>query len=305
MVCMRTCTTMNEADAVNHGVVIGNEPYLEGDTAAIVEHAVAAEEAGWDGVFMGDHLVSGEWTDQPQNVFDPWVTLAGIATRTDDLTLGTWVTTLPRRQPWQLARDLATLDHLSGGRVMLGAGLGAEPLYTTFGQSWEPKRLGERYDEALDVVTGLWEGDSFSYDGEHFTVDDAVMRPTPLQDPRIPIVMGCWWPNKKPFARGADYDGIMPNWPSLFGREGADGASSPEEEVREMLEFYHGITDAPGEILLPIDPVGGTADYVEACKELGATWFLTTHVDEIYSEDGERDASNFELRERIRRGPPM
>lgn len=283
----------------NHGVVLGNVPYLEGDSTAIVEHAIAAEDAGWDGVFMGDHLIYGEWTDQPQNAFDPWITLAAIATRTDDLTLGTWVTTLPRRHPWQLARNLATLDHLSDGRVMLGSGLGAEPLYTTFGQAWEPKRLGEKYDEALDVITGLWEGTPFSYDGDHFTVEETVMRPTPVQEPRIPIVTGCWWPNKKPFARGARWDGIMPNWPSLFGRD--DGGGTPVADVRAMLEFYHGLTDDPGEIVLPVDPVGASTEYVETCKELGATWLLTTHADEIYPE---RETEGFSLEAQIRQGPP-
>lgn len=282
-----------------HGIVIGNTPYLEGDSADIIEQAVAAERAGWDGVFMGDHLVYGDWTDGPQSAFDPWITMAGIATRTDDLTLGTWVTTLPRRQPWQLARDLATLDRISDGRVMLGAGLGAEVLYTTFGHDWEPKRLGEKYDEALEVITGLWKGEAYSFEGDHFTVEEAVMRPTPVQEPRIPIVAGCWWPNKKPFHRGAEWEGIMPNWESLFGR--GDHAGEPEVELRAMLEYYYEIAEDPGEIVLPVDPVGASAEYVEACEELGATWLLTTHANEIYPET---ESDEFSLIEQIRQGPP-
>lgn len=299
---------MPDSEEVNHGIVIGNVPYFDGDTPDIIEFAVAAEEAGWDGVFMGDHLGYGDSDGQPPAEYDPWITLAGIATRTDELTLGTWVTTLPRRQPWQVARNLATLDRLSNGRVLLGTGLGVEEFYTTFGQSWEPKQLGQKYDEALEVITGLWSGERFSYDGEHFTVDDAVMHPTPVQDPRIPILTGCWWPNKKPFARGAEYDGIMPNWPSLFG-EGEygtrEGSGEPTEEVREMMEFYHGITDEPGDIVLPIDPVGASSEYVETCTELGATWLLTTHADEIYAADeSRRDTSAFSIEEQIRQGPP-
>jgi hypothetical protein len=134
------------------------------------------------------------------------------------------------------------------------------------------------------------------------------MRPTPVQEPRIPIVTGCWWPNKKPFARGATYDGILPNWASLFGagdQGTGEGTGTPEDDVREMLEFYNGIADEPGEIILPIDPVGGSSAYVDTCRDLGATWLLTTHVDEIYSDDGsERDTSDFSLREHIRQGPP-
>ena len=191
--------------------------------------------------------------------------------------------------------------------MLLGAGLGAEPLYTTFGQSWEPKTLGAKYDEALDVITGLWNGDQFSYDGDHYTIEDSVMLPTPVQEPRIPIVLGCWWPNKKPFARGADYDGIIPNWPSLFGRGEygtREGAGTPEKELREMMEFYHGLTEDPGEVVLPIDPVGRSEAYEEACKELGATWLLTTHADAIYSaQEPKRDTSNIDLIQRIRQGP--
>ncbi|MEF8813465.1 MAG: LLM class flavin-dependent oxidoreductase [Halovenus sp.] len=149
-----------------------------------------------------DHLVYADWTEQPRAAFDPWITMAGIATRTDDVTPGTWVTTLPRRQPWQVARNLATLDHLSNGRVPLGAGLGAEPLYTTFGEPRGSTTLGEKYDEALDVITDLWSGEPFSYDGDHYTVDEATMLPTPCRNRASLVVMGCWWPNKKPFARG-------------------------------------------------------------------------------------------------------
>lgn len=204
--------------------------------------------------------------------------------------------------------DLATLDHLSDGRVMLGAGLGAEPLYTAFGESWEPKRLDQKYDEALDVITGLWRDEPFSYDGDHFTVDDAVVLPKPVQEPRIPIVLDGWWPNKKPFARAAEYDGIMPNWPSLFRRGDhatREVSGTPGAEVREMMELYHTVADDTGEIVLPIDPVGASTQYVETCREVGATWLLTTHAGAIYSaEEAETDTSGFCLEGRIRQGPP-
>lgn len=293
---------------VKHGIVIGNVPYLDGDSPDIVELGVAAEAAGWDGVFMGDHLVTDEFSGGPQSAFDPWISFAAIAARTDSVTLGTWVTTLPRRQPWQVARNLATLDQLSSGRVLLGSGLGAESLYTTFGQSWVPKELGRKYDEALDVITGLWEGNSFSYDGEFFDVEEAVMRPTPVQEPRIPIVAGCWWPNKKPFARGREYDGIMPNFQSMFGRGEygtREGSGNPSGEVREMLAFYHEISDDPGEIILPVDPVGGSQTYVDTCLEMGATWLLTTHADAIYADDKEeRNTADFSLTSVVEAGPP-
>lgn len=111
---------------------------------------------------------------------DPWITLAEIATRTEEIRLGTWITPIPRRQPWQFARDLATLDYLSDGRVILGAGLGTSKENEMLGLPADISTLAERYDEALDVITGLWSGEPVSYDGTHYTIDDAVMHPAPV-----------------------------------------------------------------------------------------------------------------------------
>lgn len=244
-------------------------------------------------VFLADGLTP----DFPS--VDPWITLAGIATQTDTIQLSTWVTPIPRRQPWQVAQDLATLDHLSGGRVILGAGLGNKPNYTTYGREWKPKRLGQQYDEALDIITGLWEAEPFSYEGDYYSLEDAELRLKPVQRPRIPIVMGAWWPNKKPFHRAARWDGIMPWAPSFQGEEGLQGepvTGTPEEEVRELVEYYRGLTEVPGEIILPIDPPEAPADFKETCKDVGATWLLTTDLLEADAPD--------QNKERIREGPP-
>ena len=189
--------------APKHGLYLQNcEIYLE-DLATpnnMIEYAVAADEAGWDGVFLADGL----YPEFPS--IDPWITLSGVATRTSDVVLGTWITPVCRRPPWQLAHDLATLDHLSNGRVLLGAGLGTEGNYTTFGAEWNPKRIARRYEEALEVITALWKGTSVNYDGEFYTLDGAKLPYAPVQNPRIPILLGCWWPNKKPFQRAAAWD---------------------------------------------------------------------------------------------------
>lgn len=290
-----------------HGIVLPNWE-VEGDPDRLVEYAVAAEEAGWDGVFLADHLIfppSGPAEDHTEyGPFpDPWITLAGIATRTSEIRLGSWVTPVPRREPWQLARDLATLDRLSDGRVILGTGLGRSSDYTTFGESWEPKQLGQRYDEALDIITGLWRGEPVSYDGEHYTVDEAVMLPTPVQEPRIPIIVGGLWPNKKPFHRGARWDGIIPHYPGdgIMPEGGLDGVAEgsdrePEAEVRAMLEYYQDIADDPGDVFLPADPPHRSSEWLQTCNDLGVTWLYTRP----------RDASGqWELSmDRIRRGPP-
>ncbi|MFW6153451.1 MAG: LLM class flavin-dependent oxidoreductase [Halobacteriota archaeon] len=216
---------------LKHGIVLPNWE-VDGDTERLVEYAVAAEAAGWDGVFLADHLaMSGE--DGPPPFPDPWITLAGIAARTEKLRLVSWVTPIPRRQPWQVARDLATLDRLSDGRVILGTGLGRAFDYTTFGTPYEPKLLGRRYDEALDVITGLWTGEPFSYEGEHFTVDEAVMQPRPVQEPRIPIIVGGLWPNKQPFHRGARWDGMIPHYrgDGIIPAEGLDPDETGDQDL--------------------------------------------------------------------------
>lgn len=278
----------------NHGLYLQNSAADIGDQATpdqLVEYAVTAEGAGWDGVFAADVLTT-DW-------IDPWITLAGIASRTERIQLGTWVTPVPRRHPWQLARDLSTLDHLSDGRVTLGAGLGTEADYTTFGEPWEPIRIAGRYDEALEVISGLWRGEPFSYDGEHFTIDDAELQPTPVQEPRIPIVVGCWWPNKPPLHRGARWDGIMPYAPSFVGEAGLHGepvTGTPTEEVRDIMAYYRGIADDPGEVVLPVDSREAPPDFAGTCAELGATWLLTTN---LLEDDGHE-----ENLERIRAGPP-
>ena len=274
---------------MNHGLWLYDTGSL-GPTQ-LVDLGVAAEEAGWDGVFVSDSLPFAEYPD-------PWVLLAGIAARTGEIRLGTWVVPVPRRQPWQLAQEVATLDRLSDGRVLMGVGLGNDPDYEAYGRPYDTRKLGARFDEALDVVTGLWSGEPFSYDGTHFELEDAEVQPTPVQQPRVPILAGAWWPNEKPFRRGARWDGIMPYFPSLTGEEtgphGEVPSGSPMEEVREAVAYYHDIADDPGDVLLPTIPSVDDDEYADVCEDLGATWVLTTDLDGEYED----------ARQTVREGPP-
>ncbi len=275
---------------MKHGLILHNSLIAAED---MVEFAVEAENSGWDGVFLIDHLVypfNNPQAGQHANFVDPWITLAAIASRTRTISLGTWVTPIPRRQPWQVARDLATLDRLSNGRVILGAGLGVQQDYETIGQEWNPREIGRKYDEALEIIASLWTGEPLSFSGEHYEINDLAILPTPVQKPRIPIIVGCWWPNKKPVRRGARWDGIMPNWPAML--EGGQHG----EQVGELVDYYLSLTDTPGDIVLLADPVDAGSEYTELCKKLGATWLLTTTIGEsgTYSLD----------KQRIQDGPP-
>ena len=120
-----------------------------GDARTLADLAQLAEESGWDGVFLEDYIIHYDPTYV--RTYDPWVALAAMALRTERIRLGTTVTPIARRRPWKLARELITLDHLSGGRMILGVGLGdgAEQSFTHFGEVTDPKRRAEMLDEGL------------------------------------------------------------------------------------------------------------------------------------------------------------
>ena len=178
------------------------------DPRLLGELAYLAEQSGWDGFFIWDHL-SLEGT---QPIVDPWVALSVMAARTERIRIGTAVTPIPRRRPWRLARETASVDRLSGGRLTLGVGLGepADSEYERFGEDGSLKTRAAKLDEGLDVLTGLWSGEPFSYHGEHFRVEGARFLPRPVQQPRIPIWVGGQWPNRPPWRRAARWDGVYP-----------------------------------------------------------------------------------------------
>lgn len=144
-------------------------------TAADLAHE--AEAAGWDGFFVWDSV----WG------MDPWVTLAAVAVSTERIRIGTMLTPVSRRRPWKLAGETVTLDHLSNGRLILSVGLGApETGFAQFGEETDRKIRAELLDEGLDILTGLWRGQPFNYDGKHYRVRETTFMPPlpPVQSPR-------------------------------------------------------------------------------------------------------------------------
>jgi len=167
--------------------VWGEREHVRNPAEFLLNLAVAADKAGWDGFFLWDHIT---WF-VPAGMIDSWTMVAAIASQTKKLRLGTTVTPLPRRRPQVVARQLITLDHLSNGRAVLGAGLGGDARdYTAFGEEFNHKLLAEKLDEALDVITRLWSGNAISYHGKHYTLDNVTFLPKPIQEPRIPIWIG-------------------------------------------------------------------------------------------------------------------
>jgi alkanesulfonate monooxygenase SsuD/methylene tetrahydromethanopterin reductase-like flavin-dependent oxidoreductase (luciferase family) len=255
------------------------------------ELARAAETAGWDGFFLWDHIAF----EEPVPFVDPWVALTAMALSTTRLQLGPMVTPLPRRRPWQVARASATLDKLSGGRLVLGVGLGGDwwREYSAFGEPAEDRPHGAMLDEALEVLTGLWSGEPFSFAGQHYQVERAQFLPCPTRQPRIPIWVGGIWPHKAPFRRAARWDGVFPI--------GSGGGLAPED-VRALLAYIQPLRaaagqDAPFEVVLrghaARDAAGMArlADYAGA----GTTWWL---------EGFSHRTTPAELRAAIELGPP-
>ncbi len=261
------------------------------DGRALAELAHEAEDAGWDGFFLWDHI-GADW---PAPVADPWVLLAAMAMTTQRIRLGTLVTPLPRRRPWKLARETATLDQLSGGRLILGVGIGSDfgREYSAFGEAADAKLHGAMLDEGLDVLAGLWRGEPFSYSGQHYTVREARFRPTPTQTPRIPIWVAGMWPNKAPFRRAARWDGVVPMR--------ADEQPMTPDDIRAMLAYIHDHRTSADPFEVPLagftgheDPAAATAK-LDAYAAAGVTWWEEGFL------PGDTVAA---VRERIHAGPP-
>ena len=232
--------------------------------------AFEAEQAGWDGFFISDSIGG------PELIADPWIALSAVAMRTEQIRIGTTVTPLPRRRPWKVARETTSLDHLSGGRLVLGVGIGspASGEYERFGEDGDAKIRGEKLDESLEVITGLWSGEHFEFHGKHYELKNTVFKPTPLQVPRIPIWVGGEWPNMVPFRRAASWDGVYPI------RVDETGVTS--DNLKSILDFIdvHRVRKDPIEVVVQIGVVGDEKekqiDLVEKYEEEGLTWAIFT-----------------------------
>lgn len=279
---------------MNYAIYIPNMGPEFGNPRFATELAVEAEAVGWDGFFIWDHIAP-LGTKSNCAVSDPWVTLAAIAVRTTTLIIGTGVTPIPRRRPWKLARETVTLDHLSEGRLRLGVGIGTDDVreYSAFGEAPEDMVHAAMLDEGLSVLTGLWSAQPFSFNGTHYQVNDAHFLPAPLQHPRIPIWIAGFWPNKKPFRRAAQWDGV---W--VYGR---DTRLTPSD-IHEMYSYVqqHRTSTAPFDIVYGDETSGmdraSDAAYVASYAEAGVTWW----VEGLSHWRGSVE----EQRERLRRGPP-
>jgi alkanesulfonate monooxygenase SsuD/methylene tetrahydromethanopterin reductase-like flavin-dependent oxidoreductase (luciferase family) len=245
------------------------------DANVVAKVASEAETAGWDGLFVWDHVVHHK--NNGRSFGDPWMLLTAAALATERIKLGTLVTPVARRRPQQLARQVATLDNLSRGRVILGAGLGGpiEDEYGAFGEPTDPKLLAERLDEGLHLLDRYWSGEPVTHEGRHYRVDEVALLPTPVQRPRVPVWIGGFWPHRPPMRRAARWDGAVPMFNSA-----KHGHIPPVDEVRDLVAYVgaqrDGDPDQQFEIVLggatPTDDAEAH-DVLGPLVEAGATWW--------------------------------
>lgn len=269
-----------------------------GDAADVAALAKDAEDAGWDAVFG--------W--EPVFGVHAWVALTAAAMRTSTIRLGTMLTPLPRWKPWDLASVTGTLDRLSGGRVILGVGLGAVMQHWT---AFEPDQgravRAELMDEGLDVLFGLWGDQPFSYDGKHYTVrpPEAMVPPPIVSRPRIPTWCVGYAGAARSMRRAARCDGLLPNFP---GDGGPGEARQDYARWAAIVEEVSALRDEAG-LTGPYDIVAeGTADLADPARtveeaqsyaQVGATWWLD--ADWAAAPGADPVAT---LRHRVLAGPP-
>lgn len=238
-----------------------------GEPRAFVELAVEAEAAGWDAVYIWDHILISDGTPMA----DPWVAMAAAVAHTERIRLGPMVTPVPRRHPWKLAREIVTLDRLSGGRVDFGVGIGHPPdiEFGTFGHDTDARIRADKLDEGLEIITGMWSEQPFSFDGRHHHVQESMFLPGPLQKPRVPIWVAATWPNRRPFRRAARWDGVFP-----LLIEGDGFGTMSYDAIAEMAEYVraHRTVDGPFEFVIGYNDAENRS--VEELAELGATWMF-------------------------------
>lgn len=271
-----------------------------GDIKQLVAFAKEADEHGWDGFFLWDHLRT---IDLPATdpFVDPWIAMTAMASVSSTLKLGALVTPLSRRRPWKVARESVTLDRFSDGRLVLGAGIGGDYYreFSGFGEEVGNQLHADKLDEALQMLVELWSGEETSFQGEHYHLTEIQFHPTPVQQPRIPIWLAGVWPGTKPFQRAAKWDGIFP----IYRGEG----EFPPEEVAKMLAYIHEYrtSNAPFDTVIvtrshkpgETNPVP-TDEYLSRLAELesvGVTWSL---------ESLDMKAGIDEVLAVIRQGPP-
>jgi alkanesulfonate monooxygenase SsuD/methylene tetrahydromethanopterin reductase-like flavin-dependent oxidoreductase (luciferase family) len=275
--------------ALTFGVAL---PY--GAARMVARLAQQAEEAGWDGCFVGDAI----WCE------DPMIGLAAAAMTTQRIRLGTMVIPVPLRRPWKVASESVALDRLSDGRLILGLGAGAVWMgWQSFpDEVTDTRARAEMLDESIDILTLLFQRKPFDYDGKHYhlkltLLDEQHYPPKPIQQPRIPLWVPGIWPRKKSMQRALKCDGL------LAEKVGPDGQAQEvtPTDIREIKAYVDANRTVSKAFDIVVSGKTGGLDQAQLCdkllpwQEAGATWWI----------EGLWDATEEQAAERIRQGPPQ
>lgn len=285
-----------------------------GSAQTLADLAREAEAAGWDGVFVWDSVHVNLEDPRNQATYDPWIALTAMAASTKRIRLGTMVTPLARRRPWKVARETVTLDHFSAGRLILPVGLGAieDGAFSKVGEELDRRRRAQRLDEGLEILSGLWSGQPYSFQGQHYQLEEMTFLPPPAQSPRIPIWVVGAWRREKSMRRAVRWDGVLPIRMRADGQSLADdghalaGGMTPGD-VRDLKAYVdeHRTQSTPYDIVLEGETPGEdpkrAAELLAPYAEAGATWWIEAIWEYFYSSPGDVEI----VRERIRQGPPV
>jgi alkanesulfonate monooxygenase SsuD/methylene tetrahydromethanopterin reductase-like flavin-dependent oxidoreductase (luciferase family) len=246
------------------------------DPLTAVRLAAEAEEAGWHGFFTWDHV---RWREPVVDVADPWITLAAVAAATETIRLGPMVTPLARRRPVKVARETATLDRLSRGRLLLGVGLGSDEFgseYSITGEELDPRQRARMLDESLEILTAAWSGEPLHHRGEHYTVNGMRFLPRPVQRPGVPVWVAGFYGRARPLRRAARYQGFFP-----VNLEHPDQLAEIVRDVSALRKEAGKDLEEPFDIVAALPPGGDPNPYAAA----GATWWLVDFPWETVSVD--------------------
>jgi alkanesulfonate monooxygenase SsuD/methylene tetrahydromethanopterin reductase-like flavin-dependent oxidoreductase (luciferase family) len=241
------------------------------DPRRVAGLAATAEEAGWSGFFLWDHMLAFPG----MAVTDAWTAMAAVATATRSIRFGAMVTPLSRRRPWVLARQIAALDLLSGGRLVAGIGLGDDGWkeFSSFGEVTDARERGLLLDDSLEILRQLLSGEEVSFEGQRLAVRSGPFLPRPVQGP-LPIWVACRWPNRAPLARAARMQGCFP----IFGLPNEPGppAAADVDALRAELRRLGALDGHDLVIRCALRRLGPAerADALATLEGCGVTWVL-------------------------------
>jgi len=269
---------------MHHGIEV--VPFGDfSDPRQIVRLAQAAEAAGWEGLWIWDHVLI------PYGAADPWITLSAVAASTRTIKLCAGVSPLPRYRPHLLARTLAGLDLLSQGRLIFATGLGIAPDFVPVGEPADDKIRASMLDEGLDLLASYLSGEETTHHGQFYSAEAVRLVPTPVQKPRIPIWIGSG--SKAALRRAARWDGWIMGTVDEKSR-----VTRPPEKIAEDVAYILQHRPQTGPFYIAVDGITPAAagSLVREYQQAGATWWFEM----LHQMRGTPQ----ELMHRIQAGPP-